>query len=65
MESIVRKREVDCKKQFLLFPQCFLPCMALILHYKCALKMLSAIYLNLDQFKILLYGNGFKDGIDW
>ena len=30
MENIVRKGEIACNKQFLLFPQCFLPYMILI-----------------------------------
>ena len=38
MENIVRKGEIACNKQFLLFPQCFLPYMALIFHFKCTLK---------------------------
>ena len=28
------KGETDCEKQFLLFSQCFLPCLALISHFK-------------------------------
>ena len=32
------KGEIACNKQFLLFSQCFLPCMALIFHFKCTLK---------------------------
>ena len=38
MENIVRKREIARYKQFLLFSQCFLPCMALYFHFKCTLK---------------------------
>ena len=38
MENIVRKGEIACNKQFLLFSQCFLPYMALIYHLKCTLK---------------------------
>ena len=34
MENIVRKGEIACNKQFLLFSQCFLPYMALIFHFK-------------------------------
>ena len=33
MENIVRKGEIACKKEFLLFSQCFLPYMALIFYY--------------------------------
>ena len=36
--NIVRKGEIACNKQFLLFSQCFLANMALIFHFKCALK---------------------------
>ena len=38
MENIVRKGEIACNKQFLLFSQCFLPYMALIFHFKYTLK---------------------------
>ena len=38
MENIVRKGEVACNKQFILFSQCFLPYMVLIFHFKCTLK---------------------------
>ena len=38
MEDIVRKGEIACNKQFLLFSQCFLPNMELIFHFKCTLK---------------------------
>ena len=37
-ENIVRKGEIACNKQFLLFSQCFLPYMALTFHFKCTLK---------------------------
>ena len=37
-ENIVRKGEIACNKQFLLFSQCFLPYMALIFHFKCTFK---------------------------
>ena len=36
--NIVRKGEIACNKQFLLFSQCFLPYMVLIFHFKCTLK---------------------------
>ena len=32
------KGEIACGKQFLLFSQCFLPYMTLVLHFKCSLK---------------------------
>ena len=38
VENIVRKGEIACNKQFLLFLQCFLPYMVLIFHFKCILK---------------------------
>ena len=50
----MRKGEIACNKQFLFFPQYFLPYMALISHF----KMLSAICFNLDQSKIFLSSNG-------
>ena len=53
---MVRKEEIACNKQFLLFSQCFLPYMMLILHF----KMSSAIRFNLDQSKLSLSGNGLK-----
>ena len=59
MENIVRKGEIACNKQFLLFSQCFLPYMLLIFRFKCTLKSLSAIGFNLDQSKILSSVNGY------
>ena len=38
MENIVKKEEIACNKQFLLFSQCFLPYMALIFHSEYTLK---------------------------
>ena len=38
MENIVTRGEIACNKQFLLFSQCFLPYMTLIVHFKCTLK---------------------------
>ena len=38
MENLVRKVEIACNKQFLLFSQCFLPNMVLIFHFKCTLN---------------------------
>ena len=38
MEKIVRKGEIACNKQFLLFSQCFLPYMAVIFHFQYTLK---------------------------
>ena len=34
VENIVRKGEIACYKQFLLFLQCFLPYVALFFHFK-------------------------------
>ena len=58
MENIVRKGEIACNKQFLLFSQCFCPYMALIFHLKCTLKCLLQFFFSLDQSKILSSGNG-------
>ena len=38
MQNIVRKGEIACNKQFLLFSLCFPGCMVLIFHLKCTLK---------------------------
>ena len=38
VENIVRKGEIACYKQFLLFSHCFLPYMVLIFYFKCTLK---------------------------
>ena len=38
MENILRKGEIVCNKQFLLFSQCFLPYMIYIFNFKCTLK---------------------------
>ena len=38
VENMVRKGEIACNKQFLLFSPCFLPFMALIFHFKHTLK---------------------------
>ena len=57
MENIVRKGEIACNKQFLLFSQCVLYYLALIFHFKCNLYMLSAICFNLDKSEILLSGD--------
>ena len=35
VENNVRKGEIACYKQFLLFSQCFLPYMALMFHFEC------------------------------
>ena len=38
VENIVKKGEIACNKQFLLFSLCFLSYMILIFHFKYALK---------------------------
>ena len=38
MENILRKGEITCSKQFLLFSQCFLYSAALMFLFKCTLK---------------------------
>ena len=38
VENIVRKVEIACNKNFLLFSQCFLQYMIIIFHFKCTLK---------------------------
>ena len=40
VENIVRKGEIACNKQFLLFSQCFLPYMALFFHFRFMLECL-------------------------
>ena len=57
----MRKGEIACSKQFLLFSQCFLsnPMWHLFFILN-SLKMLSAICFNLDQSNILSSGNGLK-----
>ena len=61
VENIVRKREIACNKQFLIFSQCFLAYVALIFHFKCIFRMSSAIGFKLDQSKILSSGNGLRN----
>ena len=34
-----KKGEIVCNKHFLLFSQCFLPCMVLIFRFKCTLNV--------------------------
>ena len=49
VENIVRKGDIACKKQFLLFSQCFLPYMVLIFHFKCTLTLYSILILTHKQ----------------
>ena len=58
----MRKGEIACNKQFLIFSQRF-PQLYIFSASKCGImhfKMSSAICFKLDQFKILLSGNGLK-----
>ena len=55
-ENIVRKGEIACNKQFLLFSQCFLPYMVLIFHLKCTLTCrlhLVSIWTSLKFCRLL------------
>ena len=56
----MRKGEIACNKQFLLFSQCFLPYFGTYCSSEIQFKMSSAICLYLDQSKILSSGNGLK-----
>ena len=58
MENIVRKGEIAYNKQFLLFSQCFLPCMALSFHFKCTLKCCLQLVSIWTSLKFWLSGNG-------
>ena len=59
MENNVRKGEIVCNEQFLLFSKCSLPYTVLVFNSKYTLEC-SVICFNLDQSKILLSGNGLK-----
>ena len=59
MENIVRKGEIACNKQFLLFLR-FLFNMLLTLHFECTLKCRLQSIFNLDQCKVLSSGNGLS-----
>ena len=55
--KIVRKGEIACNKQFLLFLQCFLPFMALIFHFKYTLKcrlQFVSIWTSLQLCRLLM-----------
>ena len=56
----MRKGEIACNKQFLLFVLCFLPFLALIFSFYMHFEILSAICFNLDQSKIMSSGNGLS-----
>ena len=63
MENIMRKGEIACNKQFLLFSQCFLPYIALIFHFKYTLKCRLQFVSNFDQSKILSSVNGLMHSV--
>ena len=54
----MRKGEIACNKQFLLFAPCFLPYMALTFYFKCNLE--SRLQFVSFWTKILSSGNGLK-----
>ena len=56
-ENIVRKGEIACNKQFLLFSQCFLPYVVLIFHFKCNLKYRLQFVSAWTESRILSSGN--------
>ena len=60
MENIVRKGEIACNKQFLLFSLYFLPYMVLIFHFLMHFEMSYANCFDLDHSKILSSGNELK-----
>ena len=53
----MRKGEIACNKQFLLFSQCFQPYMTLIFHFKYTLKCRLQFVSLLTSLK-MLSGNG-------
>ena len=57
VKNIVRKGEIACNKQFLLFSMFFTLCDTYF-PFEMHFKMPSAICFNLDQSKILSSGNG-------
>ena len=60
MENMVRKGEIACDKQFLLFSPLFRPHSTYFSFYT---HFTMAICFNLDESKILLSGNGLNDNI--
>ena len=59
-KTIVKKGKIACNKQFLYFSR-FLPHMAIISQFKCALKCCLQFFFSLDQSKIFSSGNGLKN----
>ena len=62
MENIVRKGEIACYKQFLLFSHKFSTLHGTYISFSMHFKMASAICFNLDQSKILSSGNELNPG---
>ena len=60
----MRKGEIVCDKQFLLFSQCFLPYMVLISHFKCTLKCLLQFVSIWTSLKFCCLVTGQKDKYD-
>ena len=58
VENILRKGEIACNKQFLLFSQCFSSLYGTYFSLSMYFKLSSAICFNMDQSKILSSGNG-------
>ena len=71
MENIVRKGEIACNKQFVLFSQYFLPNMALIFILKCRLQFVSiwtspkfcCLVMALGLIRIWLYFFSWFQGV--
>ena len=55
MENNVRKGEIACNKQFLLFSQCFLPYVTYIFLFQMHFKMSSAISFNFSSGNGLMF----------
>ena len=59
----MRKGEIACNKQFLLFSQCFLPYTVLIFHFKCTLKCRLQFVSIWTGLKFVSSGNGLNSRI--
>ena len=57
-ENTAGKGETACNKQFLLFPQCFLPVKKTFCHFLSKLKFSSANAFCLEESKICCLGKG-------
>ena len=58
VENTVRKEEIACNKQFLLFSWCCLPYMVLIFHFRCTLKCCLQLVSIWTSLKFCRLGNG-------